>query len=111
MKRSLELLTEPARTRTAPVRTVQLKGTRVAVADDGDGVEALRLVGWLVGAGGTLVEDASRERNADTLRIVIRALHPPASAKRSLDADADVVLGSARPEFARWLARSILGDR
>ena len=109
MKRSLELLSEPIATGNAPPTTVELEGTRVAVADDGDGAEALRFVDWLIDAGGTRLEDVSRERDPDTLRIFIRALHPGAEATRSLDAD--VVLGSARPEFARWLARALLGDR
>ena len=109
MKRSLELLAEPVATRIAPVRTVELGSTRVAVSDDGDGAEALRFAGWLVDAGGTLIDDAFRSPDSATLRIFVRTLRSATHAARSLDTD--VVLGSARPEFARGLARSILGDR
>lgn len=58
--------------------------------------------------------EVSPEPDLAELRVVIRASSLTADTRKravTLEAAADVVLGSARPAFATLLARSLLGDR
>ena len=105
MKRSLHVVDDsgdpPAR---APAR-LDIGGWRVSVADTGDGVSSLRFVDGLIEAGAVRV-DSSADMQFDT-RIVIRGT--PQSPEARLRAEAaeeaaDVVLGCARPVFARLFA-------
>ena len=105
MKRSLHVVDDsrdpPAR---APAR-LDIGGWLVSVADTGDGASSLRFVDGLIEAGAVPV-DSSADLEFDT-RIVIRGT--PQSPEARLRAEAaeeaaDVVLGCARPVFARLFA-------
>ncbi len=107
MKRSLELVVEPAHGVGAPSIRIYLGvGDRtVAVFDDGDGVEARRLADCMVATGAKRLEEA-REANAPAFRILIRTR---GDATRPYG-DADLVLGSARRRFAEGFVPLLLGE-
>ena len=105
MKRSLHVVDE---SRDPPIWTPRLLrvGSRlVSIVDTEDGKASRRFAEALAVAGATpLDEEHDAEPN---LRIVIRGA--PASAQARLRAEvleeaADLVLGAARPVFARLLA-------
>jgi hypothetical protein len=105
LKRSLHVVDD---SRDPPVRAparLDIGGWLVSVADTGDGVSSLRFVDGLIEAGAVRV-DSSADLKFDT-RIVIRGT--PKSPEARLRAEtaeeaADVVLGCARPVFARLFA-------
>ena len=115
MKRPLELLVDSDDDRVPPPRVLCVGGTILVVFDEADGRASGRFAAWMDEAGATeLDEEIETEANPDTLRIVIRAPAPTANARKraqALEAAADVVLGSARPAFARELVGALLGDR
>lgn len=107
MKRPLRVVGQPEQTFSPKAVLVQLTTARVSVDDTGDGSAAKRFARLLTESGGALVDDTT-EKDPD-LRIVIRrAAQAQSSAARlraeALEEGADVVLGSARPCFARRLA-------
>ena len=110
MKRTLDVVRAGDTTEVTAYEVV-VGNTRVSVAEAGDGTEAARF--------STLLQEAGEARagRADDptaeLRIVIRTVPRDRGAirrQRELEANADVVLGSARPAFAQRLAQSFLGD-
>lgn len=105
MKRSLHVVDD---TGDAPVLTpsnVTLAGRLISVADTGDGLAALRFIDQLV-EDGAIPVDPPNEAVFD-VRVVIRGAPKSHEARRraeDLEAGADVILGSARPAFARLFA-------
>jgi len=106
LKRSLHVVDE---SRDPPIWTPKLLnvgGRLVSIVDTEDGTASRRFAEALTETGATrLDEDSDANPN---LRIVIRGA--PASAEARLRAEvleeaADLVLGAARPAFARLLAR------
>ena len=102
MKRSLHVIDgssdPPAR---APSR-VAIGGRLISVADTGDGLSGRRFVAGLIEAGAVRV-DSSDDAEIDT-RIVVRGTPKSPEARlraEAVEEAADVVLGSARPAFAR----------
>jgi hypothetical protein len=84
---------------------VTLANRLVSVADTGDGLAALRFVDQLVEAGAIPVNPSND--TALDVRVVIRGEPKSVEARRraeDLEAHAHVVLGSARPAFARLFA-------
>lgn len=115
LKRSLEVLVELEGEPVPPPQVLRAGDTRVTVMDAGDGSASRRLASCLVDAGATPLE-VERETDAhlEQIRIVIRAAARTADARRrstALEATADLILGSARPAFARRLVDGLLGDR
>lgn len=105
MKRSLLVLDETGDTPAHPPRAVAIGDRLVSVVDTGDGRSGLRFVDLLVDAGGAQVK-LPHDANID-LRVVIRATAKSAAARlraEALEAASDVLLGSARPAFARLFA-------
>lgn len=81
---------------------VSIGGRLVSVVDTGDGVASRRFVDLMLDAGARRV-DASSDANAD-MEIVIRGTPKTPEARlraEVLEQAADLVLGSARPAFAR----------
>ncbi len=115
MKRSLELLVEPGGERIVSPRVLRAGDTTLTVIDAGDGSASRRLASWLAEAGAIPLDAESQgEGNLEEIRIVIRAPTLTVDARRraaAVEAGADVVLGSARPAFARRLVGTLLGDR
>ena len=114
MKRSLEVLVEPNKERIAPPRVLRAGDTTLTVFDEGDGTASSRLASWLTESGATPL-DAKLEIKAspEEIRIVIRAAAATAEQRRraaALESAADVVLGSARPSFARRLLETLLEE-
>jgi hypothetical protein len=105
LKRSLHVVDETGDPPVHPPRAVAIGGRLVSVVDTGDGRSALRFVDLLVDVGGAQVK-LDHDANID-LRVVIRATARSAAARlraEALEEAADVLLGSARPVFARLFA-------
>ena len=105
MKRTLRVLDRSDDELQAGPSLVTLGQRLVSVADTGAGLESRRFVSALVAAGATVVDSTSGAK--PDARIVIRvAPHSPKARLRaaSLEEGADLILGSARPAFARYLA-------
>lgn len=102
MKRKLQLVCDSGAQPLAVPRFVNLGQLTVSVIDAGDGSETQRFVDTLIGTEAALT-DAKADAAAD-FSIVIRAT-PRASEGRlreqALEEGADLVLGSARPVFAK----------
>jgi len=104
LKRSLRIVDDSSESRANTPSIVTIGGQLVSVVDTGDGVATSRFVDALVEAGAAGI-DSSSDVTPD-LRIVIRnAPNSPEARLRAgaLEGAADVVLGSARPAFARYL--------
>ena len=102
MKRSLHVVDDSGDPSVQAPRAVVIGDQLVSVIDTGEGRSSVRFVDLLVDAGAAHV-DLARDANID-LRIVVRdAPKTPAARLRveALEETADVVLGSARPAFAR----------
>ena len=102
MKRSLHVVDDSGDPPVQAPRAVVIGDQLVSVIDTGEGRSSVRFVDLLVDAGAAHV-DLARDANID-LRIVVRdAPKTPAARLRveALEETADVVLGSARPAFAR----------
>jgi hypothetical protein len=102
VKRSLHVVDDSDEAHPKAPAIVRIGGRFVTVVDGGDGVGADRFVDVLIEVGGARVDSVSDAR--PTMRIVIRGA--PTSPEARLRAEvleeaADVVLGSARPAFAR----------
>jgi len=105
LKRSLRVVDETGEPPVHPPRAVAIGDRLVSVVDTGDGRSGLRFVDLLVDAGGAQIKLA-RDANID-LRVVIRGTARSAAASlraEALEEAADVLLGSARPAFARLFA-------
>ena len=105
MKRSLHVVGDTGERPVHPPRAVAIGDRLVSVVDTGDGRSGLRFVDLLVDAGGAQVK-LPHDANID-LRVVIRATAKSAAARlraEALEAASDVLLGSARPAFARLFA-------
>jgi len=102
LKRSLHVVDDSGDPPVQAPRAVVIGDQLVSVIDTGEGRSSVRFVDLLVDAGGAHF-DLARDANID-LRIVVRdAPKTPAARLRveALEETADVVLGSARPAFAR----------
>ena len=105
MKRSLRVVDDSS---DPPIRapwTLAIGGRRVSVADTGDGLSGRRFVDLLIDAGAALIDSAG-DAKID-MRIVIRGTPKTPEARlraEVVEEAADVVLGSARPAFARLFA-------
>lgn len=105
MKRSLQVVGDATDPPIPPPSNVTLANRLVSIADTGDGLAALRFVEQLVEVGAIPVDPA--DDDALDLRVVIRGAPNSLEARRhaeEIEAHADVVLGSARPAFARLFA-------
>ena len=96
----------------APPRVLRAGDTTLTVFDEGDGTASSRLASCLAEAGATPLDAKLEiEANPEGIRIVIRAATVTAEARKraaALESAADVVLGSARPVFARRLLETLL---
>jgi hypothetical protein len=102
LKRSLHVVDDSGDPSVQAPRAVVIGDQLVSVIDTGERRSSVRFVDLLVDAGAAHV-DLARDANID-LRIVVRdAPKTPAARLRveALEETADVVLGSARPAFAR----------
>jgi len=102
LKRSLHVVDDSGDPPVQAPRAVVIGDQLVSVIDTGERRSSVRFVDLLVDAGAAHV-DLARDANID-LRIVVRdAPKTPAARLRveALEETADVVLGSARPAFAR----------
>ena len=103
MKHALHVVGEPREHVPSEPILVMLGDRAISVADAHDGLAAERFVTCLRDAGAT---DAHGDVEADFL-IVIRSVTSSAEARsrvKLMEQTADVVLGSARPAFARHFA-------
>ena len=105
MKRSLHVVDDSSEPPVRAPWTLTIGGRRVSVADTGDGLSGRHFVDLLIQAGATPV-DSPGDAKID-MRIVIRGT--PRTPEAHLRAEvveeaADVLLGSARPTFARLFA-------
>ena len=105
MKRSLHVVGQESEVTPSEPAHVRVGARTVVIEEAGNGAAARRLADWMVDAGATRV---SEDVDAGALRIVIRG--GPRSADSDLEADADFVLGSARPAFARRLVTVLQAD-
>jgi hypothetical protein len=104
LKRSLHIVHDFGDIPAKAPSIVSIGGQLVTVVDTGDGVARDRFVDVLVEAGAARVDSGSN--TTPELRIVIRRTPASPEGRRRaevLEAAADVVLGSARPSFARHL--------
>jgi hypothetical protein len=102
LKRSLHVVHDSGEPPAQAPWVVAVEGTRVSIADTGDGVPSLRFVDLLVHAGAACLEPEDGMK-AD-MRVVIRGTpNGPEARLRAevMEKAADVVLGSVRPAFAR----------
>ncbi|MDH3624215.1 MAG: hypothetical protein OES69_19260 [Myxococcales bacterium] len=115
MRRSLEVLGASDGDQAPPPQALRAADTTLIIVDEGDGSASSQLVSCMEEAGATqLGAEPEAKANPGAIRIVIRARGSTIEArKRSalLEAAADVVLGSARPAFARRLVEVLLGER
>ncbi len=104
MKRSLPLVDELRNPPLETPRLVRVENRLLSILDDADGTASLGFAKMLTDAGAALVE-TSADASPD-LRIVIRgapASDPGRARAEVLEESADLILGSARPAFARLL--------
>jgi len=104
LKRPLQVVDESRDPPVAPVTMITIGTKRVSITDTGDGIASRRFVDTLLEAGAAHQDDRSGPK--PDLRIVVR--DTPRSPEARLRADvleaaADLVLGAARPAFARLL--------
>jgi hypothetical protein len=105
LKRSLHVVDD---SRDPPVRapaSLDIGGWLVSVAGTGDGVSSLRFVDVLIEAGAVRV-DSSADLKFNTHIVIRETPKSPEARLRAETAEeaADVVLGCARPVFARLFA-------
>ena len=105
MKRSLHVVHDSGEPPARAPWVVAVEGRRVSIADTGDGAPSLRLVELLVHAGAARLEPEDGMKA--NMRVVIRGVPNSPEARlraEAMEKAADVVLGSARPAFARLFA-------
>jgi hypothetical protein len=86
-------------------RLLRIENRLVSIIDTDDGTPSMRFAKMLTNAGATLL-DESADASPD-LRVVIRGAPTSAEARRraeELEESADLILGAARPAFARLFA-------
>ena len=105
MTRSLQILGEPKDRNAAEPVTVEVGGRVVSIVDAHDGSASRRFAEQLRDAGGRVIEIS--EPVQPDLRILVRSTpeSPEAQLRAEvLEESADVILGSPRAAFARYLA-------
>lgn len=105
MKRSLKVIDEQPDPPVWVPRLLRVGDRLVSVVDTEDGTPSRRFAALLAEAGATAL-DRNSDANPD-LRIVIRGAPESAEARRRaalLEETADLILGAARPAFARLFA-------
>ena len=105
MKRSLPVVNDATAPAVRAPSNVIIEGQRVSVYDAGDGGLSLGFVEQLIEAGAKRVGSADDTR-ADICVVIRGPLRTPEARRdaEALEGVADVVLGSARPAFARVFA-------
>lgn len=109
MKRSLQILGEPRDAVAADPEVVAIGDRVVAIEDAHDGMRARQLADQLIRAGGHRASSADTDR-AD-FRIAVRSTPQSSEARlraELLEETADLVLGAARPAFARRFVEALL---
>ena len=111
MKRSLDIVGQDASSAPAEPEVLRVGESTVVIQTPGPGPVARRLAEAMIEAGAVRAADGgdvARER--DIIRIVIRNARPTnVATEEAMEADADFVLGSARPAFARHLVDALHG--
>ena len=105
MKRSLSVVNDDGDPPVQAPRAVALGEQLVSVADTEDGRSAVRFIDLLVDAGAARVDSAS-DAKVDIRVVICEPSKTPATPLRAeaIENVADLVLGSARPAFARLFA-------
>jgi len=105
LKRSLRVVDHSGDPPVSAPSTVNIGGRLVSVVDTGDGASGRRFTDLLVDAGATRVTRGS-DANPDMRVVILGTPQSPAATARAevLEEAADVLLGSARPAFARHFA-------
>ncbi len=105
MKRALRVVGDSGDPPPKAPLLVSVAGRLVSVVDTGDGVASVHFVDVLVDAGATRVDSTSDTKRAIGIVIRGRAESPEARLRaEAVEEAADVVLGSARPAFAKHFA-------
>ena len=108
MKRALHILGEPRDAVAAEPEVVRI-GTRVVTIEDAhDGTRARQLAEQMMAAGAE--RGASADADRADFRIAVRSTPESNEARlreEVLEETADLVLGSARPAFARRFAEAL----
>jgi hypothetical protein len=105
LKRSLQVIDEKADSPAWTPRLLRVGDRLVSILDTEDGTPSRRFAEMVAEGGATLLE-----QNSDAipdLRIVIRGAPVSAEARRRaevMEEAADLILGAARPAFARLFA-------
>ncbi|MEM7437734.1 MAG: hypothetical protein AAF436_21455, partial [Myxococcota bacterium] len=111
VKRSLDVVDEaPTLVRAPTTRRVQVGTTQLSLTEVGDGTAVTRLAELLLEAGADLPTDGRVPDETRALRVVVRApIRDREASKRgaTLERSADVIVGSPRPGFARWLVQRL----
>ena len=105
MKRSLQVIEQKTDPSVWTPRLLRIGDLLVSILDTEDGTSSRRFAEMLARGGATLLEQ-NGDANPD-LRIVIRGAQASAEARRraeALEEAADLILGAARPAFARLFA-------
>lgn len=107
MKRPLAIVGQASTATSLKPLRFRIGETPLQVADTGDGTAAALFGDMLVLAGAELLRDA--DSSETDLAIILRAPSSTTSQTHaeSLEAGADVVLGSPRPAFARLLVEEL----
>lgn len=109
MKRSLPIAGKPGNVAPADPTFVQLGGLVLRIADAYDGRAAVRFAQMLIREGAVALTE-STERPDMTIVVRTTPTSPEAHLRaESLERTADLVLGSAREAFAKWLAQRHVG--
>jgi hypothetical protein len=105
LKRSLSVVDDDGDPPVQAPRAVALGEQLVSVADTGDGRSADRFIDLLVDAGAARIDSAS-DAKVDIRVVICEAAKTPETRLRAeaIEDAADLVLGSARPAFARLFA-------
>ena len=106
MKRPLAILGQDRGAAARDAIGLRVRETGLRIADSGDGTSAALLAEMLVAAGAE--RESPDVSGPGDLYIVVRAPEPPRSPKeRSIEDEADLVLGSPRAAFARLLVEDL----
>jgi len=105
LKRSLRVVDNPEGLPVQAPQAVTIGERLISIADTGDGRSSLQFVKLLVDGGAARVDSAS-DAKVD-MRVIIRGTpksHEARLRAEAVEEAADLVLGSARPAFARLFA-------
>jgi hypothetical protein len=107
LKRSLHVIGQGSNDDLGEPEVVKVGHRQVTIQAIGSapssGSSAARFATFMLDAG---AERATPANGRDSVSIVIRD-GAPAASDHDLEAEADYVLGSARPAFARWLVEAL----